>query len=1054
MRKKAKRFTALLMIVVIVMTSFNSMIMANETENESRNEFGYVMYATSYEEGAITIDASNICINGNLLTNGTIENKGNMNHNGEKIIVKNDPYHFIYNHIYDNYFSVNCDIFEENTCLKNDNLNLNNPMLIYGELSLVGNVNLNSSIQSMAELNIIGNTLNANNAVIMSKYNDINISSENVSITGLIYAPFGVVNINANNCNLNNVIIIASKINIQCGNLNVNYNSSIGKNISIESETTNLNREDWKYVKDTDGDGLNDYYETYYTFTDITFIDTDDNGVLDFDEDEDDDLLTNGEELIYKTHPLDVDSDNDGLLDGDEVNIYNSNPIIADHDGDGLIDGDEVCLNTDIFNVDTDGDGITDDKELFEQTYKYVNKDFVIEEVSVEMECNGNIDRTTTIEDMLVRDDISSQVVGLVGSPYEINTKSYFEEAKITFKVSDKYLETTNIEDLLILWYDETNNEFVAMDTEYDYVSGSLSTTTVHFSQYMIVDSKNWFKAWMQEIDYYSKGEDKSVSNNTAIVLDCSGSMNTYDRISKVDEKKNCYRIEATESFISAMGLKDSISIITFANDANVLISMSDNKTQLQDSLQSLYDYGGTNFNVAIKEAIGEFSNEQLYADKTNNRIIFMSDGIASCSGAYLAEAKSKGIVIHTVGLGDSSGDIELRRIAEATGGTFMKAVTAQDLVDIFTEFGLGEMDTTDTDGDGLYDVIEASGIRLQNGTVIYTKPYEADSDGDGLLDGEEIDPTPLNIPTNIVLLILSKYEESDYSEVGEYYFRMISDPNNRDTDGDGYSDKDEIDLYHTKPTRSDLIHIDLDEDYVNVKYEENEGNDGWKKGNVSYGSSQNWLYNEKLQIGNKFLQENGCGLIAFCDVVAYTTIIQDYGDDIIGLRFNDDNTLDYDTYINYINKISKAYVDIDEYGITSKELKNSFNYFYVDNALHSSAKIISWDCDMYDTIYNNIRNDYPVIMRISYCKGLTNDSENETINLYTLQNGKFEGIGKVGEHYVTITGIVKDTIGSKIWLKVSSWGNCYYIDYDEYINYKTSNNSRDRACDLISVWY
>lgn len=49
--------------------------------------------------------------------------------------------------------------------------------------------------------------------------------------------------------------------------------------------------------------------------------------------------------------------------------------------------------------------------------------------------------------------------------------------------------------------------------------------------------------------------------------------------------------------------------------------------------------------------------------------------------------------------------------------------------------------------------VIKISGIRLSNGEIIYTDPLNADTDSDGLKDGEEIIPQ-FKFAKNILLKI------------------------------------------------------------------------------------------------------------------------------------------------------------------------------------------------------------------------------------------------------------------------------------------------------------
>uniref|UniRef100_A0A7S0RGB8 Calcium-binding protein n=1 Tax=Pyramimonas obovata TaxID=1411642 RepID=A0A7S0RGB8_9CHLO len=92
-------------------------------------------------------------------------------------------------------------------------------------------------------------------------------------------------------------------------------------------------------LKDTDGDGLNDWEEINK----------------------------------YGTDPLKADTDGDGLKDGEEINVYRTNPLSQDTDGDGLSDFDEVTKHfTNPIAPDTDGDGLSDYDEIMK--YKTVNK--------------------------------------------------------------------------------------------------------------------------------------------------------------------------------------------------------------------------------------------------------------------------------------------------------------------------------------------------------------------------------------------------------------------------------------------------------------------------------------------------------------------------------------------------------------------------------------------------------------------------------------------------------------------------------------------------------
>ncbi len=121
---------------------------------------------------------------------------------------------------------------------------------------------------------------------------------------------------------------------------------------------------------DDDSDGLSNAEEIELG-TDIYNPDTDNDGLFDREE-----------VKIWGTNPLDPDSDNDGNLDGVEVeNGYNplgdgklpglenfdiieADPNLLDNDEDGLTNAQEIELGTDLNNPDTDGDGYLDGAEV------------------------------------------------------------------------------------------------------------------------------------------------------------------------------------------------------------------------------------------------------------------------------------------------------------------------------------------------------------------------------------------------------------------------------------------------------------------------------------------------------------------------------------------------------------------------------------------------------------------------------------------------------------------------------------------------------------------
>ncbi|MHA1432810.1 MAG: hypothetical protein ACTSO7_03090 [Candidatus Heimdallarchaeota archaeon] len=109
-------------------------------------------------------------------------------------------------------------------------------------------------------------------------------------------------------------------------------------------------------TKDTEADGMEDYFEWLYGLDPL---------VDDSLDDPDNDLITNGEEFIYKSNPLNNDTDSDKLSDYDEIRIHYTLAYSNDTDQDFLSDYDEIVHHTLPHDPDSDDDTLLDGIEVF-----------------------------------------------------------------------------------------------------------------------------------------------------------------------------------------------------------------------------------------------------------------------------------------------------------------------------------------------------------------------------------------------------------------------------------------------------------------------------------------------------------------------------------------------------------------------------------------------------------------------------------------------------------------------------------------------------------------
>ncbi|KKH96411.1 hypothetical protein EO95_10240 [Methanosarcina sp. 1.H.T.1A.1] len=141
-----------------------------------------------------------------------------------------------------------------------------------------------------------------------------------------------------------------------------------------------------------------------------------------------------------------------------------------------------------------------------------------------------------------------------------------------------------------------------------------------------------------------------------------------------------------------------------------------------------------------------------------------------------------------------------LTGIATATGGQYFSVSTAEDLPDVFRTIS-EEIEPTDTDDDGIPDITETTGFRDGLGNWYYTDSNNSDTDGDGLLDGEEAGKLVEYNGKQYFQLFsdpTTEHSDDDFLDDLEEY-ELGTNPFSEDTDGDGLSDSE--DEYLLSPT-------------------------------------------------------------------------------------------------------------------------------------------------------------------------------------------------------------------------------------------------------------
>ena len=618
-------------------------------------------------------------------------------------------------------------------------------------------------------------------------------------------------------------------------------------NFIEELKHTDLNK------PDTDGDQLTDYDEIATLGTDPLKQDTDDNGVLDGDEDADGDGLTNYDEIhTHESNPVGVDTDADHLTDKEEVNTYHTDPTKEDSDEDGRTDGWEVENEYDPLIPNTD----FPEEEIPAPDY-------------VEAESDGEVFITELDNDYFVNEDTP----GYIGvNPIDVELEEgHSANISIEYDPSKTEGETPTL-----YRFNQETQRYEEVDST---VSGNkVSANITEGGVYVLLNHRLVEDVWHNDI--FRPDEDNADGTiDMVFSIDFSGSMD--------DNDPNDIRLLVTKEFIAKLRDTDRAAIVTFSDSAEIIAPLNTNKQELNDTIDNISGSGsgcgGTNCTDGIRKAL------DALADSTAKYkyIVFLTDGedsgFKNNLDSLAAEAKQKNIVIHTVGLVGSGGvDVEsLQSIADKTHGRYFLATVGEEpennpeLIEIYDQIESITIDRQrDTNDDRISDyytrlICEGklgthSGIQDLFGGASYEEVQDNnDLDGDGILNGDEL-----------------VIEATDTG----VFVKVVSLPYLADSDGDGLNDKDETD-HTTSPVRKNS--------YANISdIEFLTDSDNFKSHEYLTKYNKDVLTRGAVAVGNAFFGST------FDQTILYRQVLLEYFDDLRNRALpTAENTAQYDTY-------------------------------------------------------------------------------------------------------------------------------------------------------------
>ncbi|WP_174589869.1 hypothetical protein [Methanocella conradii] len=544
---------------------------------------------------------------------------------------------------------------------------------------------------------------------------------------------------------------------------------------------------------DSNGNGLSDYFE----LVKLGVMNVSSNTSMAMSlpkEDADRDGLTNTLEQAFGTDPLKYDTDGDGFSDGYEINTSHTNPLAKDSDNDGLDDGSEVKVGTDPNNPDTNGNGVPDGLETYTTTaFNDAGG------VGVSVTGKGDVSKQVRITR-----ETSEYYTGnpALASPLvNVTVNGSFDHAIVTMRYDPAIV--TDQANYSLCYYNESLGLFLPVRSSLDMVNHTFSVSTTHLSTWGIFNLTILAGLYTQmanfngEVAVFVTGSANIAQNTVNDPQNPVMAAKTYT----VDQATNMVIISSQVTFNMGGGMAQGVTAqaaLASSSSGSGSLDYSPIVITMNNKGETNWFGNGASFPPGVYQinATGWYTHwspvpsELACIDMGPDRVVRMYAWSSRGSNYPYAGVSDKDRLGMHVKYGSNDSPVYALRIMPGTlqftsnGGpigmwdnddAYNDNTYQLRYVLSYVGQSAPSLNLTDSDRDGLSDMVEMHGFMDARGRVYYTDPNKADTDGDGLTDGQEAG----------AMVMLN----------GMTYFHVKSSPMLKDSDGDGLADDMEMQI-------------------------------------------------------------------------------------------------------------------------------------------------------------------------------------------------------------------------------------------------------------------